>query len=267
MDSYHVLNVFSLYCSSQLLQNPDEDLIELTEEIAKLSVGEKYADDFADMLLLIEEARSGYTWNQFFWDTDEYILKSDDYPYEDIIAKAETLLPILDTMIEQGVESNGLPLPIPMEDVLRLIRPHLTQIYEYALFRREFAKPDADLEALSTPISEYNCVIGLWGQVEARAQRELIVERCLKEGITPPVNADFDINRKFRIYQYFAMYQKGHDEPVIQYPPYFQYGAAYNEYDTPRLIEELIEEGVLTKNKEDEGVYLTDWDNYRFAFN
>ena len=277
MDSYHVLNVFSLYCASRLEQNPDEDLIELTDEIAKLAVGEEYASDFADMLLLIEEARSGYTWNDFFWDNPDYLLKSDKYPYDDIIDKCERLLPVLDKMIDEGIESNGLPLPIPLKDVLSLIRPHLTQIYEYACFRRDFDlflasyKAGADateaLDKLSVPVSEYNCVIGLWGQIEARAQRELVVEFCLDNDLVPPVNADFDMNRKYRIYQYFCMYQKGHDEPVIQYPPYFQYGAAYNEYDTPRLVNELIEEGVFTKNTEDEGAYLTDWDNYRLAFN
>lgn len=281
MDSYHVLNVFSLYCAARLEQDPDADVTELTDEIAELAVGEEYADAFADMLLLIEEARSGYTWNDFFWDNEDYLLKSDRYPYHDIIGKCESLLPVLDEMIDAKVQSNGLPLPIPMYEVLELMRPHLNQIYEFAKFRRDFDKftkattPETgdyfdvmdELERLSVPVSEYNCVIGLWGQIEARAQRELIVEWCLANNIEPPVNADYDINRKYRIYQYFCMYQKGHTEPVIQYPPYFQYGAAYNEYDTPRLVNELVDEGIFTKNTEDEGVYLTDWDNYRFAFN
>lgn len=280
MDSYHVLNAFSLYCSSRLLQNPDEDLIELTEQVATLTVGDEYASDFADILLLIEEARSGYTWNQFFWSKEENLLKGNDYPYEDIIAKCERLIPALNEMIDSSTESNGLPLPMPLKDVLSLIKPHLSQIYEYALFRRQFDefKTSYDglsedevyqyLEQLGTPIAEYNCVIGLWGQIEARVQRELIVEFCQSKGIeVPKASPDYDLNRKFRIYSYFCMYQKGHNEPVAQYPPYFQYGAAYNEYDTPLLVEELVEDGVFTKNKDDDGVYLTDWDNYRFAFN
>lgn len=280
MDSYHILNAFSLYCSSQLLQNPDADLIELTEQIAYLTVGDEYASDFADILLLIETARSGYTWNQFFWSKDENLLKGNDYPYEDIISKCERLLPVLDEMIVNDTESNGLPLPMSLKDVLSLIRPHVTQIYEYAIFRKDFDSFKAEydslteeevyeaLETLGTPISEYNCVIGLWGQIEARVQRELIVEFCQSKGIeVPKASPDFDINRKFRIYSYFCMYQKGHDEPVVQYPPYFQYGVAYNEYDTLLLVNELIEDGVFTKNTDDEGVYLTDWNNMRFAFN
>jgi len=280
MDSYHVVNVFSLYCAAALEQDPDLDVTELTYEVARISVGEEYADDFAGILSLIEEARSGYTWNNFFWSEDENLIKGDNYPYEDIIEKCEKYIPILDEMIEQRIESDGLPLPMPLYEVLGLVRPHLQQIYDFALFRRDFdalksayssneiniEELQEGLQKISTPISEYNTVVGLWGQIEARVQRELIVEYCDSLELEYPQVPDFDINRKFRIYEYFAMYQKGYDQPVVQYPPYFQYGAAYGD-ETYRLVEELIEDGVFTKNEEDDGVYLTDWDNHRFAFN
>lgn len=280
MDSYHVLNVFSLYCAARLQQDPDLEVTELTDEIARLTVGEEYAGDFAEMLLLLEEARSGYTWNDFFWDNPDYLIKSDAYPYEDIIEKFDRLYPVLNKMIDDGIESAGLPLPIPLTDVLKLFRTHLVQIDSYAQFRRDFDGfkelyeageaddlwVDEKLVDLSDPIPDYDAVIGLWGQIEGRAQRELIVEWCLDHEIDPPVIDTLDFNRKQIIYQYFVMYQKGHDEPVMQYPPYFQYGAAFNEYDTPRLVEDLIIDGVFSED-ENGGVYLTDYDDYRLAFN
>lgn len=282
MDSYHVLNVFSLYAAARLEQDPDLDVIELTDEVTRLTVGEEYADDFAEMLLLLEEARSGYTWNDFFWDNEDYLIKSDRYPYEDIIEKFDRLYPILNQMIDEGIESAGLPLPIPLTDVLRLFRSHLIQIDTYALFRRDFAgfkeaydKGEAEpwwveekLMELSDPIPDFDTVVGLWGQIEQRAQRELIVEWCLAHDMEPPIIDTLDYKRKQIIYQYFVMYQEGHEEPVIQYPPYFQYGAAFNEYDTPRLVDDLVAEGILIEAEdEDGGVYLTDFDDYRLAFN
>lgn len=282
MDSYHVLNAFSLYAAARLEQDPDLDVIELTDEVARLTVGEEYADDFAQMHLLLEEARSGYTWNDFFWDNPDYLIKSDKYPYEDIIEKFDRLYPILNQMIDEGIESAGLPLPIPLTDVLRLFRSHLIQIDTYALFRRDFAgfkeaydkgetEPwwvEEKLIELSDPIPDFDTVVGLWGQIEQRAQRELIVEWCLAHDMEPPIIDTLDYKRKQIIYQYFVMYQEGHEEPVIQYPPYFQYGAAFNEYDTPRLVDDLVAEGILIEAEdEDGGVYLTDFDDYRLAFN
>ena len=158
----------------------------------------------------------------------------------------------------------------------------MIQIDTYALFRRDFDgfqeaydKGEAEtwwveekLVELSDPIPDYDTVVGLWGQIEQRAQRELIVEWCLAHDMEPPIIDTLDYKRKQIIYQYFAMYQEGHEEPVIQHPPYFQYGAAFNEYDTPRLVDDLVAEGILTEAEDEaSGVYLTDFDDYRLAFN
>ena len=58
MDSYHVLNVFSLFCAGQLLQDPDMPSEELYEMISVAAVGPEYAADFAEMLSIIQDARS-----------------------------------------------------------------------------------------------------------------------------------------------------------------------------------------------------------------
>ena len=54
-------------------------------------------------------------------------------------------------------------------------------------------------------------------------------------------------------------------EPVMQTTPYYQYGAAYGLEDTERMVEEMVQEGLLIRN-EDGSVYLTDWENYVYHF-
>lgn len=278
MDSYHVLNVFSLYCAGHLLTDPDMDGELLLRELAEKAVGAEYADDFIQILLLIQDARSGSTWSSYWWNNENYILKSDSYPAEDILERCNTYIPILQEMIDSGVESTALPLPVSMQDVLRLMLPHLEQIRAFAEFRLGLAEVEVSLaqgasteelaaaiEAISTPIPEYNCVIGLWGQIEARAQWEMITDFCKRTGVPRPQNAAFDATRKSRIYAYFVSCQKGFDHPVIQYFPYFQYGLAYGGDDTYRLVLELVEEGLLTMD-ENNGAYVTDWENYRYQF-
>lgn len=279
MDSYHVLNVFSLYCAGHLLTDPDMDSDLLLQELSEKAVGTEYADDFAQILLLIQDARSGNTWSTYWWSNENYILKSDSYPAEDILERCNIYIPILQEMIDNSVESTALSLPVSMQDVLQLMLPHLEQIRAFAEFRLGLAEVEtacaqgastedlaAAIEAISTPIPEYNCVIGLWGQIEARAQWEMIADFCNRTGVPMPQNATFDAIRKSRIYDYFVSYQKGHDTPTMFYNPYYQYNLAYGEADTNRLVMELVEEGVLTMD-ENGGVYITNWESYRYQFN
>lgn len=278
MDSYHVLNVFSLYCAGHLLVDPDMDGELLLQELAEKAVGIEYADDFIQILLLIQDARSGNTWSTYWWNSENYILKSDSYPAEDILERCNIYIPLLQEMIDTGVENTGLPLPVSMQDVLKLILPHLQQIKAFAEFRMNLAEVEAacaqgasteelssSIAAISIPIPEYNCIIGAWGQIEARAQWEMIYDFCNRTGVPMPQNAAYDALRKSRIYDYFVSSQKGHDYPVIQYFPYYQFGLAYGE-DTYRMVYELVAEGLLTMD-ENTGVYVTNWQDYRYHFN
>lgn len=276
MDAYHVLNVFSLYCAGHLLANPDLDTDELTFEVAEAFVGEKNAEDFERALRLIEMARTGKTYDSFFWNNDEYILKNTTYPTEDIVRECEYVIPALKRMIESGVESRYLPLPISANQLLRLILPHIEQIKQYAEFRISFDALKKDFETgivdsssaekelfdISSPIPEFNSTIGLWGQIEARAQRELIVDFCEEYGLEIPIYPAFDELRKYRIKSSFTAYQLGKDYPVLQ--DTYQYGLAYGK-ETDRLLSEMVEEGILYKNEN--GLYfLTDWESYRYNF-
>ncbi len=281
MDSNHVVNIFSLYCEAKLLQAPDRYVGELTEEVAAAAVGPEYGSEFAKVLCLIEKARSGETWNTFWWRSENYILKSEDYPLKEILKESNEALKLLDRMIAENVQAYELPLPISLVDLLRLIRSQVAQINAFAEFRYVFRdavnlakmeeydpeEMEYVLKQICKPVSEYNTVIGLWGQIEARAQREMLLEFGETYGIEIPEDPTFKQARKNRIYSYFVSYQKGHNEPVKQYAPYFQYGVAYGEKETVKLVEELIEEGLFLKDPETGGIYVADWEHYKFAFN
>lgn len=279
MDSYHVLNIFSLYCAARLLIDPSLEPEQLTYDVALEAVGEKYAAEFADVLRLIEMARSGESWEAYNWDEEEYILLSDDYPAEEILEKSERAITLLEEMIACKLDANTLPLPIELGEVLQLMLPHVRQINAFAKFRIELSDAEkmlADgaskeevsekIRVIGEPIPEYNAVIGLWGQVEARAQQELLLEFCREHELEMPVYPAFDRERKRRIYSELAKSQKGKQEPVLFYSPTYQWGLAYGEETTTRLIDELIEEGLLKTDEETGAVYLTDWERYSSIF-
>lgn len=280
MDSNHVINVFSLYCAGQLLIDPSRTPEELTDEIALAAAGPEYAAAFADVLRLIEDARSGESWNTYWWSSEDYLLKSDAYPAEEILAESERALAVLNEMIDQDVTSHTLPLPLAFRDVLRLMVPQVAQIKAFAEFRIGLSEAEkmlrdgspaeavqAKLKAISTPVSEYNTVTGLWGQIEARAQQEMLAALCEANGFETPMDPAFRQARKNRIYDYFVSYQKGSDKPVLQYAPYFQYGVAYGQETTTELVAELVEEGLFSVDETTGGIYLTDWEHYQYSFN
>jgi len=278
MDSYHVLNVFSLYCAGQLLIDPDTDSETIYKNISTAAVGPEYAESFAEMLSLIQDARSGKSWDTFFWSSPNYILKSEDYPAESILERSDRVLELLDEMIEKKVESYTLPLPVSMETVLRMIQPHIVQIRDYAVFRIGLAELEAEYAAgtetkkmekrlyeIAEPIKEYNVVIGAWGQIEARAQYEMVTDFCQRTGMEIPYYPTFHEQRKQRIVAQLSSYQRELEEPYILYDPYYQLGYAYGPEETNRLVQELVDEGIFVRH-EDGGVYLRDWGEYKYHF-
>lgn len=278
MDSYHILNAFSLFCAGQLLIDPDMESDVLYERISTAVAGPEYAENFAEMLSIIQDARSGYSWDTFFWSNENYILKSNKYDAKSILARCEEVLPDLQEMIDNGIESYTMPFPIELEEVLRMMQPHLVQIGDYAEFRLELEALEADFAAgtdkqelqerivkISEPIKNYNTVIGAWGQIEARAQYEMVTDFCKKAGIEVPRHAAFDHERKQRILAQLRAFQKELDEPYKQSAPYYQFDLAFGEEETARLVQELVEEGLLIR-AEDGSVYLTDWEKYLYHF-
>lgn len=276
MDSYHILNAFSLYCGGHLLQNPDRDTKELTNEVALSSVGPEYAETIEKTLTLIETARTGDDWDTYWWKSENYILVKDDYPAETILSLCEELLPKLREMVEKKVEGFYMPTPVSMKDIIGLIIPHIEQIRDYAKFRIEFdslkkdfyANGDSEAAAeklyeIATPISEYNAIIGVWGQIEARQQRIMVLDFCEENGIDVPIYPCYDRMRKNRIVDALIMQQRGKKEPVSTWT--VSAGAAFHTEER-KLIDELIDEQILTAG---EGVwyYLTNWEDYKYTTN
>lgn len=280
MDSNHVVNIFSLYVAAKLLEDPTQDTDKLTMDIAKSVVGEQYSEAFSDILTLIEDARAGRTYDSFWWSSDDYVLLSDNYDAQNIYDRSRKAMEVLDAIIESDISNNSLPLPVTVTELMKLMKPQVEQIMQFAKFRLSLSMLDkmaADgvstarlqeyIDELATPVSEYNTVIGLWGQIEARAQQILLKEYSQKYNLVQPVDEVSKFTNKNRIYQYFVSFQKGKDVPNMMGAPYFQYGHAFGSAETIALVEEMIDEGILVKDPVSGLVYLKDWEHYKYAFN
>ena len=282
MDSYHVLNVFSLYCSGNLLQDTTLNEDELLREASVAIVGNDYSDTMYECLNIIQDARSGEHWNDFkIKDSKGYILLSDNYPAEDLIKRCNEVIPKMQELSEKELNNNTIPLPIPTSELIELIIPHLEQIRRYAEFRvaldkgEDMLKSNSDKDALQkyinniyTPIPTYNTITGCWGQVEARAQCILLASFCEKAGIDMPHDDSFDDYRKKRIIgEMIAIQENTDSQHVFGKRDGYQLGFAYGPDETERLINELVEEGLLIENS-DGNVHLNNWDseNIRYSF-
>jgi len=279
MDSYHMINIFSLYCAGRLLIDPSQDADVLLQEIARDVVGEANAEALYEILKLVEDARSGKTWDTFHWKNEDYLLRSDSYDAQDILERCETCIPKLEEMIETGTCENRIPLAISGTDLLQMIQPHLEQLKKFAEFRIDLAEAEELLSAgaeegtlqekvnaLYVPIPEYNCLTGVWGQTEARTEWSMLEEFCKKAQVQMPEDPVLDYYRKQRIYQEFCCMQKGKENRCSFDKQYsFQWGMGFSGEVILRLCNELVEEGLLTET-EDGRVYLTDWENYRYHF-
>lgn len=277
MDSYHIVNMFSLYCSGRLLQDPDLDEDVLLHESCAALVGDEYCDDLYECVSIIKDARSGSGWKEFKSSYDEYILLSDAYPAEELLKRCDAAIPKMEEMIDANLKNNTIPLPFSTSETLDMMLPHLYEIREYSQFRidlkkaEEMAKDGADKEELSnfvekiyTPVREYDTITGCWGQAEARAQFFLLDEFCKRNEIETPHDATFDRYRKDRILGEIEMKQKN-SEVCLKFNPKssFQMGIAFGEEETERLTLELVDEGLLVLDKEGT-VYLPYWENSKF---
>ncbi|MCR4618672.1 MAG: hypothetical protein K5669_10890 [Lachnospiraceae bacterium] len=274
MDSYHVLNVFSHYCAASLLRDPGLDADELLLASAKAVAGDEYAEKLYYCLKLIEEARTGDSWEEFRFGYDDYILKSDNYPAEDIYEKSKVAIGYMDEMIAADNCHCTLSLPVSTAELLKMMKPHLLQISEFSKFRADLNslkdisgglttdELQAKVNEIYTPVSEYDVIVGLWGQPEARAQFELLSEFCSEKGLNVPRDPDFTLLRKQRLYSEYVVFQRLSEEPVYREKENgFQLGLAFGNDETAYITGLLIDEGVLSET-EDGKVYLTDYKSY-----
>ncbi len=279
-DSYHVLNFFSLYAAGHLLIDPEDDPDRLLRESAALITGGDPDDTeiLTQVLELIRDARSGDSWDSYWWTSPGYVLRNNDFA--GILIRDQNLIDAL-TKLAGKPEPSGpdaIPFPLTRRQLYKLILPHLHQIRLYAAFcldlgeinrlknagaTREELQQKVDL--LEPEIPEFNCVTGLWGQPEARAAYEKLTAFCRENGLlTPERSPSVRFKFKRRIVDRLTVSQRGSSEPVLV-PATFYEGGLIGEEFARSLMDELALEGVLVKNAE--GLYyLADYADYRFDF-
>ena len=281
LDSYHLLNFFSLYAAGHLLTDPDADPDALLCESVYCMVGREHpehADKLLSALTLIRDARSGDTWEQFWHAEPDYLLKHLDYT--PIAARADTAIADLEYLIRCPEPRDGIRFPVTRKTLYRLILPHLHQIRRFAKLRVELDAVKAlasagasasflqdRVDALDFEIPEYNCIIGLWGQNETRAGYSLIEEFCRENGlVTPSRSAAARYIYKRRLVDLLRVRQRGLCAPVWVDHTFYEAGAAFGATLGPQLMEELRAEGVLVRRED--GLYaLSDYCHYQFDFN
>jgi len=122
------------------------------------------------------------------------------------------------------------------------------------------------VNALPFEIPEYNCVIGLWGQPEARVAYHMVREFCREHGLTAPDRGAMRYIFKRRIYDALCARQRGLDHPLYVTPKFYEGGGPFGMEMAAELMDELVREGVLIR-REDGQTALTNWADFRFDFN
>lgn len=278
MDSYHILNFFSMYAAGHLLIDPEADPDVLLRESAALIAGDADAPSLSFVLELIRDARSGDTWNSYWWSEGNYILRTTD-PAE-ILERAEKAEKILAELAERKIDSAKIRIPLKAWQIIKLIQPHIAQIKAFAQFRIGYAKLSdmydrlgdcnevrEELDRLWKPVPEYNCIIGLWGQPEAIEQTKMLGEFSERTGIPVPRRGYRDFMFKRRLVDKLAVDQrKSHDKTLWCDPCYYEAGIGLGIDETKYLVSELVKDGVLIENEEGK-IALAESESYRYDFN
>jgi len=282
MDSYHVLNYFSMYAAGHLLTNPDADPDALLRESAAMLAGDEKADALLYALELIRDARSGDTWATYWWQHEggKYNVLFNTDPVE-IRDRAEKSLAVLDELAKAKIDCPKGHFPLKPWQIMKMIMPHVEQIKKWAEFRIAFAKveemykAEGDTEAVRAalsdaykPIPEYNCIVGLWGQVECVEMIKKIEKFCRETGIPMPHSGWNDFYYKRRLVDYLtSMTRQDHGRRVFRDNCFYEAGLGFGGYDeTKRLVAELVRDGVLVENEKGE-VALANVDAVKYDFN
>lgn len=280
LDSYHLLNFFSMYAAGHLMIDPAKDPDKLLYESASLMAGKDNTDNIERLmscLTLIRDARSGDTWESFWHGEGNYTLYNLDYA--PILDRAYTAIENLEYLITRP-EPSGMAFPISRRALYKLILPHLYQIKKFAKFRVDYevlkdmvacgASKDAlqaKVDSMDIHIPEYNCIVGLWGQNEARAAYTITESFCKQNGLDiPRRNGALWHTYKRRMVDLLCTFQRGKNTQFWAQYGFYECGVPYGKDSYDRLIDELIAEGVFIRNQQGL-IALTNWEDYRFDFN
>ena len=128
------------------------------------------------------------------------------------------------------------------------------------------AELQALVDALPAEVPEYNCIIGLWGQPEARVAHILLNTFCRDNNLCAPKRRAVRYTYKRRMYDALCVRQRGKDYPVYVGPKYYENAGPWGVDMATEMLNELVEEGALIRREED-GLYaLANWSDFRFDF-
>ncbi|MBE6548097.1 MAG: hypothetical protein E7667_04380 [Ruminococcaceae bacterium] len=281
LESYHLLNFFSMYAAGHLLTDPDANPDKLLRESAELMVGKGNSDNADKLMTVLEfirDGRSGDTWESFWHAEGNFTLYCADY--SSVFARADEAVANMEYLIAQPEPENAMPFPITRKALYKLILPHVHQIRQFARFRVDYESLKAALasgadketlqsmvDAMDFEIPEYNCITGLWGQNECRAAYNILNSFCKQNGLVSPArNGAMKMIYKRRIIDFLCVCQRGLDYPVWVNHMFYEMGIPFGDEFGAELMRELIDDGVLI-TREDGLMALSNWSDYRFDFN
>lgn len=276
LSAYNVLNFASVYSCAQLLINPERDPDELLREVTFMFYGEKYSDSVLRALELVRDARSGDTWESYWWTDEKFDLGTKDP--ENIRARAGKCIDELKRITKDRTSYATVPTPVEPYEILELMIPHLEQIKLYAQFRLDMEKLEKklsdgeakeelyrELDRIWKPIPDYNTVIGVFGQLEAYFQDKTVYGFCRRAGIEAPVRPYRDLLIKRRFTDFMIYTQRGESEKV-EFPVDFYSGPFAYINDAERILDVLTADGVLIKNRN--GTWsLKNHEDFKYDFN
>lgn len=274
MEAHHLNDIYSMYVAGQLLWNPDRDPHEILHELTDAIWGPNNCDKVYEALRVIEDTRSGPSWNTYWWTSKEYRLGTKD-PQEDH-DRADAALTVLQSMKTDESFVAKIPLPFPPATFIEAMIPHLRQIRAFAEFRLQFRSVETGIQdRLSKdelarritkawkPIPEYDTWIGIFGQIERRRQESMLRTAAATAGIKLVSPEWLDQENAHRLLLALQTKQsQGTAEWCFKMDDVMSFLWANDaKYKIEDSLQILIAQGWVEKVTE-ESYRLIDWQNY-----
>jgi hypothetical protein len=278
MEAYHLNNIFTMYAAAQLLWNPERDPDEILREIAEGIYGPHNGEPVFQALKLIEDVRTGPTWDTYWRQLPNYRLGTDD-PAADL-RRADEAIAAFETMTPDETFVPKFPLPFPPATWIELILPHLRQIRHFADFRmrateiRAAAKNGASKAQLTQlaqaawqPVPDYNTWVGVWGQPEAIMQEKILGEFARELGLEVTTPGWMRFRDAERLLQAIQGQQRLSARPwkCQSYGGWLLSGGAFMLWPMEKFrdrLQLLVENDVVEKTG-DGSYQLANWEEYR----
>jgi hypothetical protein len=271
MDSYHILNLFSLYCAGRLLIDPERDPEELLSEIAHKIYGDRYGDKVLYVLRFAEDARAGDKWETYWWNNPH----EPGVVIDDFAAMAERAEKAFEYISEVAADrdlTTSQPLPVTPAKLAMLMQAHIDQLRRYMRFRADFEELEklresgagadvltAELKRIWKPVPDFNCLVGVWGQPERRVQLYMVWDFCRRTGLEMPLGGITLYTLKKHYYEYLCNRCKVYETDTVG-RKYYEGGLPYG-FLNDRILSELEADGLITL-LEDGKVRLNDSETY-----